>query len=366
MNKEDIKNKFERDFEKAKCEIGHPNILLIGKTGVGKSTLINTIFGRKLADISHSKPQTRGFHKYFSQSLPVNIIDSEGYELGREQYFISQLKEYINARHANLKEQIHICWYAVSVSSNRILEFDLQVIQTLKDNGIPTAVVFTQCDLDDIDGSSAKAMSNIVYDRFGSSVPCFETSNDPELNKSLDIDKMIDWSAKNINNDNLRAGFIAAQCASLGLKEKEVDKTIYIYIGLAATTAASPIPVSDTIILTALQTKMAADIYSKYGIDNTASDLIQHVIKNNLIGILGKMAAGNLIKLIPVIGPWVGAGVNALVASSITYGLGQTISYMCREAIKSAWNGESYHPMSDEAFKKMADMFTSEYKNKHS
>ena len=62
------------------------NILLLGQTGVGKSSLLNYIAGKELAEAgisSHIGGITRGINKY---SVDINgqmceVSDSEGLEL---------------------------------------------------------------------------------------------------------------------------------------------------------------------------------------------------------------------------------------------------------------------------------------------
>jgi len=57
------------------------NILVIGKRGCGKSTLINRILGEKkaYAHINAKTPETREYyHKYY----PIKLIDSAGFEVG--------------------------------------------------------------------------------------------------------------------------------------------------------------------------------------------------------------------------------------------------------------------------------------------
>ena len=335
-----LRKQFDEDFAEAKSAVKKPNILLLGNTGVGKSSLINTIFGEKLAEVSHIKPETRGFHRYSSPECSVNIIDSEGYELDNEEYFKRELNDYISANFADLSMQIHICWYCISISSGRVLPFDIENIKYLQSKEIPTAVVFTQCDNDDPEGSVAKALGDVISKNFGQGVPYFQTCNDPEINKELDVDKLIEWSAGHISDENMRLGFIAAQRISLKEKDAAVAARVNWYAAGAAGGCLCPIPGSDAVWLTALQVKMASDIYGIYGLDNSITKISQSVIKGRVVSMLGKMLAGNLLKLIPGIGSVAGAAINAGVAGAITLAMGRALGALCHTAVVESWDGK--------------------------
>lgn len=337
---EDLKKQFDADLKSATEAIKRPNILLLGNTGVGKSSLVNTIFGKKLAAVSDTKPETRGFHRYSNPDLTINIIDSEGYELDNEAYFKNELDKYITQNFADLEKQIHICWYCINVSSARILPFDIENINYLQSKKIPTAVVFTQCDNDDPEGSIAHALDDIIKKDFSGSVPSFQTSNDPEINKELGIDRLIEWSANNIDDENLRLGFIAAQKISLREKDEAASTRILWYSTGAAGGCACPIPGSDAVWLTALQIKMASDIYKIYGLDNSLSRMFQNVIQGRVVSMLGKMIAGNLLKLVPGGGTLVGTLINAAVAGSITLAMGKALAALCHQAVLACWDGK--------------------------
>lgn len=56
------------------------NVLLIGNSGVGKSTLINAVLENKVAKTSIGERGTVKMDVYESDSVPFRLIDSKGME----------------------------------------------------------------------------------------------------------------------------------------------------------------------------------------------------------------------------------------------------------------------------------------------
>src|SRR5690606_41048071 len=80
-------NIVEDILHKTKEEVAnmHPiNILLVGKTGVGKSTLINNVFRERLAATGIGKPITQHLRRISKEGLPIVLYDTKGLELNEE------------------------------------------------------------------------------------------------------------------------------------------------------------------------------------------------------------------------------------------------------------------------------------------
>ena len=75
---------FKAEFDKQAVELGRVNIAVFGKTGVGKSTLVNAIFGEPLAATGIGAPVTMGSHLYLDQRGTLGIVDTRGLELGKD------------------------------------------------------------------------------------------------------------------------------------------------------------------------------------------------------------------------------------------------------------------------------------------
>ena len=156
---EKINNKFIYTMQTSvnTKELEKMNFIAIGTSGVGKSTLINEIFGEQMAKEGMGTRTTLECKKYESKLVPfLSIIDTMGTEIGSGHSLVDVLKETLEQITQKLNsndpnEHIHCILYCTT--SNRIFEDELDVILKLRakydGKKLPIVIVYTRATKDD-------------------------------------------------------------------------------------------------------------------------------------------------------------------------------------------------------------------------
>ena len=132
---EKINNKFldiiKLNFHE--IELEKMNFMVIGTSGVGKSTLINEIFGEQLAKEGMGTRTTLDTKKYESKLVPfLSLLDTMGTEIGSGHKLSDVLKETLDKimnklDSNNPNDHIHCILYCTT--SNRFFKDELDVVQ---------------------------------------------------------------------------------------------------------------------------------------------------------------------------------------------------------------------------------------------
>ena len=118
----DVLSAIKRAFHDATHDIGTVNVLIAGRTGVGKSTLINEVFQGRLAETGQGKPITRETRRITKKGIPLAIYDTRGLELKEYQQIIDELVEFVGAqaRETDGNRHVHVAWLCVSEDGRRV------------------------------------------------------------------------------------------------------------------------------------------------------------------------------------------------------------------------------------------------------
>lgn len=133
-------------------EIKHLNLQIIGKTGVGKSTLVNAIFGDKVADVKKGEPCTMETKCYESEKYDfIRIYDTRGIEISKdfdiEKVFNETLKDIKEKCEKNEPDNlIHCLLYCFTGTRFEREEGEILVKlrQTYEGKKLPIILVLTQ------------------------------------------------------------------------------------------------------------------------------------------------------------------------------------------------------------------------------
>ncbi|MCR5813920.1 MAG: DUF697 domain-containing protein [Desulfovibrio sp.] len=315
-----------------------PRIVVLGKTGAGKSSLINALLGRQVNRVGHSEPTTQAEQE-------------EAWTMGERQLRILDVPGFGEAnKHQDrldfIFRQVPLCHIGLLVvgAPDRAWEYERQFVQAVReaDALFPLLVVGNRID-----------MFNPVRDWKPASLNLTQPSTPKEqaicqwgqaLAKTLGLtpDQLLLTSAGECFEDSEgRFGLAAlayaivnklpaavqnaaARALQVDVDKRDLaDKLIWGASVTAAAIALTPIPLADCIPLAALQIGLIvkiADIYGKVLTKQTACHLLSPVAAS----FAGRMALASLLDFFPGLGTLAGGLIGAGIAGPMTYAIGKT------------------------------------------
>jgi len=121
-----------------------PAVAVAGKSNVGKSTLINNVLGKKIANTSKTPGRTRGVHRFLINEQ-WDLVDLPGYGYAKvgmdlKMKFRDMVTNFLSG-HGNLRQLI------VLVDIRRgVGEIDFEMIEWAEHEGVGVTVILTKSD----------------------------------------------------------------------------------------------------------------------------------------------------------------------------------------------------------------------------
>lgn len=160
------------------------NLLILGKTGVGKSSFCNYVFGLK--DIFAVGKGERGTdwddhfrsHSFRYANHTLNIFDSVGIEANNLEEWDERLQHLLKSRNENIEaspmEWIHGVLYLINANSARIEQVEIDRIKRIMSNNIPVHIVLTNID---VAAGKEKALRETLFKELSSTTKSSRRNN---------------------------------------------------------------------------------------------------------------------------------------------------------------------------------------------
>ena len=320
------------------------NVLVIGNSGVGKSTLINAVLGENRAVTGYgSSGTTSELQIYESEEIPFRVIDTIGFEptFIKERKAINAVKKWSKDSVKKGKEntQINAIWFCVEGTSSKLFT------KTIKDlsratsmwPSVPVIVVITKS------YSVPERERNIemVHNAFATQkrysknlkkvIPVVAQAYVINAESNVyappeGITELID-ATNELLPEGIRAAETDIATFKLNRKRALAQSIVGVATAGAVVVGAVPIPFPDAVILTPTEIAEVNALARVYGIhkDEKAKKFVDSIVE---VGTVGAVAKGAITMLKAIPGINLGAAiVNAVIAGSIVAALGEGSIY---------------------------------------
>ena len=142
-----IKSVFEKSSSKiSECPKGNlPEFALVGRSNVGKSSLINTLLNKKSIAKTSSKPGKTILINHFKINDKFYLVDLPGYGYARTSKQIIKEIKLIHKSYFKTRKQLLFTLLLID-SRHKLQKIDLEFMKYLNSSVSPFVIVFTKSD----------------------------------------------------------------------------------------------------------------------------------------------------------------------------------------------------------------------------
>lgn len=311
------------------------NIMIAGKTGSGKSTLINALFREKIAETGVGMPITQEVQKLTKEGIPLTLFDTQGLELNVDVQHdvLTSLSALIKQEKAKgERHQLHLAYYCLNANMSRIESYEIELISAIAQQ-LPVILVLTQTIGEETERFEQYLQSMALP--VEAIVPVL--AKDYRIQKSYSIQsfglqELIDITLE-VMPSEVHKAFINAQRIDIQLKEDSAKSWAKTYISSAFGVGFTPIPIADASLLVPMQITMLGHITAIFGLSLDKSQILSMIAGIGGTGgatLFGKFLVSSAFKVIPGIGTITGGVISGATASVLTV----TLAYSYIEVLK--------------------------------
>jgi uncharacterized protein (DUF697 family)/predicted GTPase len=321
----DFSELLKQKLEEALEQRGNVNIVVAGKTGVGKSTLVNAVFQGDLAETGDGRPVTKTTREIKKEGVPLSIFDTRGLEISEYRDTVQELEKLMQDKRKSddPNDHIHIAWVCMMEDSRRVEDAEINLVEMLN-KYVPVVGVITKCEADndfrrtvqDLLPQTRNVVRVLAKEKVldgGYTMP------------TMGLDKLVELTMDLVPETQKNA-FAAAQKISIKYKMNRAHAVVGTAALSAGGAGAVPLPFSDALAIIPVQISMLAGISAVWGLPVSTTflgTLVSGALTGSAGTLVGRTAAGALLKLIPGIGSIAGGAISAGVAITVTVAFGE-------------------------------------------